>query len=102
LLIIFHNLFIFNDVKLLYLYYSNKNKEMTRKKFKDYNQNQQMLLPPSLDDMIGENYPVRVVNEIIDSIDIRPLLRKYKGGGSSSYHPRMLLKILIYSYVNNI
>ena len=75
---------------------------MTRKKFKDYNQNQQMLLPPSLDDMIGENYPVRVVNEIIDSIDIRPLLRKYKGGGSSSYHPRMLLKILIYSYVNNI
>ena len=61
-----------------------------------------MLLPPSLDDLIGENHPVRVVNKIIDSIDIRSLLRKYKGGGSSSYHPRMLLKILIYSYVNNI
>lgn len=93
---------IFNDVKLLYLHYSNKNKEMTRKKFKDYNQNQLMLLPPSLDDLIEENHPVRVVNKIIDSIDIRSLLRKYKGGGSSSYHPRMLLKILVYSYVNNI
>jgi len=75
---------------------------MTRKKFKDYNQNQLMLLPPSLDDLIEENHPVRVVNKIIDSIDIRSLLRKYKGGGSSSYHPRMLLKILVYSYVNNI
>jgi transposase len=29
-----------------------------------------MLLPPSLDDLIGENHPVRVVNKIIDSIDI--------------------------------
>ena len=29
-----------------------------------------MLLPPSLDDLIEENHPVRVVNKIIDSIDI--------------------------------
>jgi len=70
LLITFYNLLIFNDVKLLYLHYGNKNKEITRKKFKNYNQNQQMLLPPSLDDLIGENHPVRVVNKIIDSIDI--------------------------------
>jgi hypothetical protein len=32
---------------------------MARKKFKDYNQNQLMLLPPSLDDLIEENHPVR-------------------------------------------
>jgi len=70
LLITFYNLLIFNDVKLLYLHYGNKNKEITRKKFKNYNQNQQMLLPSSLDDLIGENHPVRVVNKIIDSIDI--------------------------------
>lgn len=70
MLITFYNLLIFNDVKLLYLHYGNKNKEITRKKFKNYNQNQQMLLPSSLDDLIGENHPVRVVNKIIDSIDI--------------------------------
>lgn len=61
-----------------------------------------MVFPPSLEDMIDKNHPVRVVNKIIESIDISSLVRKYKGGGSSSYHPRMLLKVLVYSYMNNI
>lgn len=61
-----------------------------------------MVFPPSIEDMIDKNHPVRVVNQIIESIDIRSLVRKYKGGGSSSYHPRMLLKVLVYSYMNNI
>jgi len=70
--------------------------------FKDYNQNQTMLLPPSLEDLIEPNHPVRVVNQIIDRIEADVLLRQYKGGGTSSYHPRMLLKVLIYSYLCNI
>ena len=61
-----------------------------------------MLLPPSLDEMIPSNHPVRVVNRVVDQIDIRPLIRTYKGGGRSSYHPRMLLKVLIYAYLRNI
>jgi len=44
---------------------------------------------------------VRVVNQVLDKIDIDPLLQKYKGGGSSSFHPRMLLKVLVYAYINN-
>jgi transposase len=60
-----------------------------------------MLLPPSLEELIEANHPVRIVNQVIDLIDIDPLLKKYKGGGTSSYHPRMLLKVLIYGYVNN-
>jgi transposase len=60
-----------------------------------------MMLPPSLEELIEENHPVRVVNQIIDSINIDPLLKKFKGGGTSSYHPRMLLKVLIYGYLNN-
>jgi transposase len=74
----------------------------TRKKFKEYNQNQLMVFPPSIEEMIDKSHPVRVVNNIIESIDISSLVRKYKGGGSSSYHPRMLLKVLVYSYMNNI
>jgi transposase len=70
--------------------------------FKDYNQNQLILLPPSLDELIEPNHPVRVVNQIIDRIDAETLLHQYKGGGTSSYHPRMLLKVLIYSYLCNI
>lgn len=70
--------------------------------FKRYVQNQPMLLPPSLDEMIAEKHPVRVVNEIIERIDLSELERSYKGGGSSSYHPRLLLKLLVYGYLRNI
>jgi transposase len=69
--------------------------------FKAYQQHQAMLLPPSLDEMISSGHPVRIVNQVMDKIDIDPLLKKYKGGGSSSFHPRMLLKVLVYSYINN-
>lgn len=69
--------------------------------FKDYTPNQVMMLPPSLEELITESHPVRVVNQVIDRINIDPLLKKFKGGGTSSYHPRMLLKVLVYGYLNN-
>lgn len=75
---------------------------MARPIFKLYSQNQQFLIPPSLDDMIDVNHPVRVVNEIIDRVDIDIIIKKYKGGGTTSYHPRMLLKVLVYGYLNNV
>jgi transposase len=70
--------------------------------FKRYEQNQPMLLPPSYEDLVPENHPVRVVNEVIERIDIGALERSYKGGGTSSYHPRMLLKVVVYGYLRNI
>ena len=70
--------------------------------FKAYHQRQAMLLPPSLDELIAANHPVRVVDDVLSKIDIRPLIRQYKTGGASSYHPGMLLKVLVYSYINNI
>jgi len=60
-----------------------------------------MLLPPSLEEMISDNHPVRVVDRVIDGLDISCLTQSYKGGGTSSYHPRMLLKVLIYGYLCN-
>ena len=70
--------------------------------FKPYHQNQPMLLPPSLDELIEFNHPVRIVSKVIDELDIQPLINKYKAGGTSSFHPRMLLKVLVFSYINNI
>lgn len=70
--------------------------------FKSYITNQPFLLPPSLDDLISANHPVRVVNSVIDELTIDHLLKSYKGGGTSSYHPRMLLKVMIYSYLCNV
>jgi len=75
---------------------------MAKPLFKSYRQNQIYLFPPSLEDLIAVNHPVRVVSEVIDSIDIDIIIKKYKGGGATSYHPRMLLKILVYGYLNNI
>lgn len=70
--------------------------------FKPYDQGLGMLFPPSLDDFIEKDSVVRLVSQLIDNIDITPLIRKYPGGGSSSYNPRMLLKVLIFSYLNNV
>ena len=70
--------------------------------FKRYEQNQPMLLPPSYDDLVPRNHPVRVVNEVIERIDISGLEASYKGGGTSSYHPRLLLKVLLYGYIQNM
>jgi transposase len=75
---------------------------MAKPLFKTYQQNQVYLFPPSLEDMIATNHPVRVVSEVIDSIDVDVIIKKYKGGGTTSYHPRMLLKVLVYGYLNNI
>lgn len=69
--------------------------------FKSYTPNQVVMLPPSLEEFIEKNHPVRIVNQVIDKIDVDPLLKKFKGGGTSSYHPRMLLKVLVYGYLNN-
>ena len=61
-----------------------------------------MLLPPSLEELIPQSHPVRTVNEAIEKINLEPLLKKFKGGGTSSYHPKMLLKVLIFSYWKSI
>ena len=70
--------------------------------FKTYQQHQMSLLPPSLDELISEKHPVRIVNSIVDQIELSALEKSYAGGGASSYHPRMLLKVMIYSYLNNV
>ena len=70
--------------------------------FKDYLQNQPLLLPPSLEELIAKYHPVRIVNEVINQINLQPLLAAYSGGGCSSYHPLMLLKVVVYGYMNNV
>ena len=70
--------------------------------FKELTSNQNVLFPVSLSEKIAPNHPVRVVNSVVDALDISCLLWAYKGGGTSSYHPRMMLKVLFYAYLTNI
>lgn len=66
--------------------------------FKPYQMDQLMLLPPSLDELIPEDHPVRVVSAVVDRIDMKRLVKAYKGGGTSSYHPKMMIKVIVYAY----
>ncbi len=68
--------------------------------FKPYQQNQPILLPPSLDELIAANHPVRIVSKVIGQLDIQPLINEYKTGGTSSFHPRMLSKVLVFTKEN--
>jgi transposase len=78
---------------------NNKNKRHNDVTFKPYVQNQAWMLPPTLDELIGPDHLVRLINDVIDGMDLKPIMAMYKGGGSSAYHPRMLLKALVYGYV---
>ena len=70
--------------------------------FKYYNSNDTLLLPPNLGDYLPITHPCRLVSKIIDSLDISSIESSYKGGGSSSYNPRMLLKVIVYAYLDNV
>ncbi|MBC7399074.1 MAG: IS1182 family transposase [Mucilaginibacter sp.] len=74
---------------------------LKRPVFKPYIQQQILALPPTLEELIPQGHPVRVVNEVINRLNIEPLLEAYNIRGSSSYHPQMLLKVVVYGYVTN-
>lgn len=70
--------------------------------FKANSLDQLQFFPYDLNDLITDNQPVRNINDIIDGIDIQSLISQYSDDGCPAYHPRMLLKVLVYAYLNNI
>jgi transposase len=70
--------------------------------FKEYNQQQIQLLPPSLDELIPSDHLVRVVNQVVDNLDLSTIINQYEGGGTSAYHPKMMAKVLLYGYAMKI
>lgn len=79
-----------------------KQRKPTIPVFKGYHQDQGWLFPPNLNEMVPENHLVRIVSAIVDRMDLTSLYARYQGGGTSSYHPKMLLKVLIYAYTQRI
>ena len=69
--------------------------------FRRYDPHQDFLLPPSLDDWLPEDHLARIVAQVVDDhLDLKPLLATYENesGGSPAFHPRLLLKVLLYGY----
>lgn len=67
-----------------------------------YTPNQLVLFPQRIDEDIAENDPVRIVNTIVDSLNLEAFKKLYKEKGRSPYHPRMMLKVILYAYMNNV
>ncbi|MBN2249005.1 MAG: transposase, partial [Campylobacterales bacterium] len=76
--------------------------DMKKQVYKPYHQNQPMLIPLNLEEMVPQEHLVRQIDEIIDQIDTSALDEQYKGGGTSAYHPVMLLKVVLYAYSQKI
>ena len=70
--------------------------------FKTLPAQQNSFFPMDIFSRIPENHPVRLVNQVVEELDISVLLEQYKGGGTTAYHPKMMLKVLFYSYFSTI
>ena len=70
--------------------------------FREYTPNQLILFPQRIDENISEQDPVRLVNNVVDKLDLSGLKKLYKEQGRSPYHPKMMLKVIINAYMNNV
>jgi transposase len=60
------------------------------------------LLPPSVDDWLPERHLARFVVEVIEGLDLRAMIGRYRGCGEAAYHPRLLLGLLVYGYATGV
>ena len=75
---------------------------MTKIHFRSYNPNQTVLFPQRIDEDIAENDPVRMVDALVEGLNLESFRKLYKECGRSPYHPKMMLKVILYAYMNNI
>lgn len=69
--------------------------------YKNYNMNQ-LEFPMDITELIPKNHISRLINAVVEEIDEKELRNSYKGGGRSSYHPKLMLKIIIYAYTEKV
>jgi transposase len=70
--------------------------------FRPINRDTAFLLPPSVDEWLPERHLARFVVDVIDQLDLTELESSYRGSGSASYHPALLLGLLIYGYATRV
>ena len=60
------------------------------------------LMPPSVDEWLPEKHLARFVVEVVDGLDLSAMSKSYRGSGSASYHPAVLLSLLVYGYATGV
>ena len=70
--------------------------------FREVDRETGFLLPPSVDEWLPERHLARFVVEVIEGLDLMAMSKSYRGSGSASYHPSMLLGLLVYGYATGV
>jgi transposase len=60
------------------------------------------LMPPSVDEWLPQRHLARFVVEVVDGLDLSAMSKSYRGSGSASYHPAVLLSLLVYGYATGV
>jgi len=69
--------------------------------FQPYTNRQSMMIP-DIESFIPEHHVARLVDEMVESIPDKLLFSHYVGGGRAPYHPKLLLKVILYAYTQKI
>lgn len=72
--------------------------------YKPYISNDNLLFPPNLGDLVPADAPARLISDIVDRMDLTEIHNSYSpaSDGQPPYHPAMLLKAVLFGYMNNI
>ncbi len=70
--------------------------------FRPTNRDMDVLMPPSVDEWLPQRHLARFVVEVIEGLDLRAMTGSYRGSGEASYHPRLLLGLIIYGYATGV
>ena len=70
--------------------------------FRNTDRHTGFLLPPSVDEWLPEKHLARYIVEVIEGMNLGAMSNSYRGSGSASYHPRLLLGILVYGYATGV
>ena len=70
--------------------------------FRPIDRDTAFLFPPSVDEWLPQRHLARYVVEVIEGLELSEMVKAYRGAGSASYHPAMLLSLLIYGYATRV
>ncbi len=75
---------------------------MAKIQIKSETRHELSFFPNSFDDYVPKDSKVRMVDRIVRSMDINPLMDTYAGTGAPPYSPMMLLSLVIFAYINGV
>ena len=73
---------------------------LNAKRFISGSSEQGELLPTYPSDLVPEDHPARVLNDIVELLDLSRLYNKYSREGGPTFHPKSIFKVVVYGYSN--